>query len=324
MQDASDPLVAARLFHDALPMRIREYLNHRGIRDAVIDTHLLGWDGRRITIPIFDRDGRVAFFKRAKDPDDDTPGPKMLTPAGCSAELYGWERLRGEPPRIVICEGEFDRLVLEGHGLAAVTATGGAGVFRREWAATFASVPEVFICFDRDEAGRHGAVRVGQLIPHGKIVELPAEVGDGGDITDFFVRLGRTSEDFEELLASAEPAPAPDEPSPDHAIPKRNGRSRDRIERIKRDVSIVDVARQYVASLRGTDRVLTGRCPFHDDHVPSLAIYADRGGFHCYGCGAHGDVIDFVMRVEHLTFPQALDTLDALRLNHGRTAQGDR
>jgi DNA primase len=324
MQDASDPIVAARLFHDALPMRIREYLNHRGIRDAVIDAHLLGWDGRRITIPIFNREGQLSFFKRAKDPDDQTPGPKMLTPAGGSAELYGWERLRGEPPRIVICEGEFDRLVLEGQGIAAVTSTGGAGVFRRDWAGVFRSIPEVFICFDRDDAGRMGALRVASLIAHARLVELPEAVGEGGDVTDFFVRLGKAHDDFDALLALAAPASAVAETEQQLASRERDTRSRDRVERVKRDVPIVEVVRQYVPSLRGTARVMTGRCPFHDDQVPSLAVYADRGRFHCYGCGAHGDVIDFVMRVEHLTFLQALDTLDAVRLNHGPTAEGHR
>jgi len=322
MQNASDPLVAARLFHDALPERLRRYLNERAIPDAIIDLHLLGWNAWRITIPIFEREGRLAFFKLAKDPEDRTPGPKMLTPAGQSAELYGWERLRGEPPRIVICEGEFDRLVLEGQGIAAVTSTGGAGVFRRGWSDTFASIREVYVCFDRDEAGRQGALRVAELMPKAKLVELPEDVGEGGDVTDFFVRLGKTREDFEDLLATAQPAPPREEPLQRTPSPGASGRSRDRVERVKRGVSIIQVVGQYVA-LRGTDRVLTGRCPFHDDHAPSLAVYADSGTFHCYGCGAHGDVLDFVMRIEHVTFPQALDTLDALRLNHGRAAAED-
>src|SRR5439155_5810700 len=143
MHDASDPLVQARLFHDALPARLREYLNARGIPDPVIDGHLLGWNGRRITIPISDRDGQLAFFKLAKDPEDPSEHPKMLTSPGSRAELYGWEHLREHLARLIICEGEFDRLVLEGQGLLAVTSTGGAGVFRREWAKELAAIPEV-------------------------------------------------------------------------------------------------------------------------------------------------------------------------------------
>src|SRR5437867_3318192 len=110
MTETIDPLEVARRYHDSLPPRIREYLNRRGISQEIIDLHLLGWNGERITIPIFDREGCLAFFKLAKDPEDLLPGPKMLTPAGAHVELYGWERVRVKPCRIMICEGEFDRL----------------------------------------------------------------------------------------------------------------------------------------------------------------------------------------------------------------------
>jgi DNA primase len=74
--------------------------------------------------------------------------------------------------------------------------------------------------------------------------------------------------------------------------------------------------------LTGLGDTLRGRCPFHEDHEPSFAVYPGSGTFHCFGCGAHGDVIDFVMRIEHFTFAQALDTLDALRLHHDEPSQG--
>src|ERR1700687_5069985 len=78
-------------YHEALPPRIRQYLNARGIPDVLVDFLGLWWAGSRITIPIFNRAGEIAFFKFAKDPDDQTPGPKMLTTPGARAELYGWE-----------------------------------------------------------------------------------------------------------------------------------------------------------------------------------------------------------------------------------------
>src|SRR5437867_9443695 len=189
MTQRSAALEIAHQYHHAMPDRIRRYLNNRGIPDAVIELHLLGWNGERITIPIRDAEGQVLSFKLAKDPDDERPGPKMLAPLGSAVALYGWERLRVKPPRIIICEGEFDRLVLEAQGFAAVTSTGGAGVFRPEWAEAFKEIPEVYLCFDRDDAGRRGALRVARLIPQAKVVELPIEVGVGGDITDYFARL---------------------------------------------------------------------------------------------------------------------------------------
>lgn len=48
-----------------------------------------------------------------------------------------------------------------------------------------------------------------------------------------------------------------------------------------------------------------GRCPFHDDRRPSFLVFDDDQHFHCFGCGAHGDVIDFVRRRFHLSFLEA-------------------
>src|SRR3989442_4585555 len=120
-----EALELAREYHGNLPQRLRDYLREkRGISDTIIDLRLLGWNGSRITIPIFDRNGGFEFFKLAKDPDDKSNGPKMLTAPGVHADLYGCERVLANPEQIIICEGEFDRLVLETHGLAAVTSTG--------------------------------------------------------------------------------------------------------------------------------------------------------------------------------------------------------
>lgn len=108
-------------YHDALPTDVREYLNARGIPDEVVDRNLLGWTGRRIAIPIFSLDGAVVSFRYAKSPHDHTDSPKVLSELGADAELYGWETLAKTPYRVVICEGEFDRLVLEARGFPAVT-----------------------------------------------------------------------------------------------------------------------------------------------------------------------------------------------------------
>ncbi len=121
---------------------------------VVIDRHLLGWNDSRITIPIFDREGRFAFFKLAKDPEDKTENSKILATLGAHSELYAWERVLGKPEQIIICEGEFDRLVLESRGFAAVTSTGGAATFRPEWAEAFREIHTISMCFDNDAAGR--------------------------------------------------------------------------------------------------------------------------------------------------------------------------
>src|SRR5437667_6293307 len=198
----------AREYHRNLPAHVREYLQQaRGISPEIVDLYLLGWNGSRITIPIFDREGRFAFFKLAKGPNDQTDSPKMLATPGAHAELYGWERVLAKPDQIIICEGEFDRLVLESRGFAAVTSTGGALTFRPTWAEALRKISTIYMCFDHDAAGRAGAERVARLIPHARLVRLPEEVSDGGDVTDFFVRLGRSREHFVGFLEAAQVLP---------------------------------------------------------------------------------------------------------------------
>jgi DNA primase len=200
-----------------------------------------------------------------------------------------------------------------------VTSTGGARAFRKEWAKEFEPIPNVYICFDNDEAGRNGALHVGRMIPQAKIVELPKEVGEGGDVTDFFVRLGRSREDFLKLLQKAKPAPpAPEIP---RFVPKtRSGDSRERVERVKTLNPIVQVIGQYV-QLRPSGSNLVGLCPFREDRIPSFTVYPATGTFHCYGCGKHGDVISFLREREDLNFNQALDALDRYASQHESESQ---
>ena len=52
-------------------------------------------------------------------------------------------------------------------------------------------------------------------------------------------------------------------------------------------------------------------CPFHSENTPSLKVYPGNKGFHCFGCGAHGDVISFIMKYLNLTFAQAVVRLSS-------------
>lgn len=304
-------------FNRALSAHIRRYLNGRGISDVAIDTHLLGWNGARITIPVSNRAGEIVMFKFAKDPEDASGSPKMFTTPGAQVELYGWERLTGKPEEIIICEGEFDRLVLESQGFAAVTSTGGAGTFRREWAEAFYEMPNVYICFDHDEAGQLGAERVARLIPHARIVTLPEGVGPAGDVTDFFVRLGRIREDFLRLLEAAYPLPVvesslPTQPPSVHPGPT----GEEEVGQLKALIRIEDIVQQYLP-LRPSGKNFLGHCPFHNDKKPSFVVFPATQSFYCFGCQAHGDVFAFLMRMEHLTFAEALAVCRRLSPKHG-------
>src|SRR5438445_12199152 len=102
----------AELYHDQLSGNIRRYLNERGIPDPIIEQAQLGWNGERITIPVYDRESRLVLYKLGKAPDAPADSPKMLyDPPGVTAELYGWDILTRAPPFAIVCEGEYDRLV---------------------------------------------------------------------------------------------------------------------------------------------------------------------------------------------------------------------
>ncbi len=316
MPPTFDLFYLAAAYHRALPERIRAYLRDRGIPDSTINLRFLGWNGTRITIPIFKRRGVCASFRLAKDPNDPTDSPKMLSSRGTSVELYGWEVVRLRPKKLVICEGEFDRLVLESNGFYAVTSTGGAGTVREEWAQALKDVPEIYVCLDRDDAGWRGALRVAGMLPQSKIVELPPEVGEGGDVTDFFVRLHKTRDDFGELLKQAKPAPQCVRPSPlvRKSIGGAKEAGRERIEKIKRLVPIERVVAKYI-ELRKSGKTFVGVCPFHDDHKPSLVVYPATGSFHCFGCSAHGDALSFIQELQRLNFAHALEALERIQSN---------
>jgi len=78
-------------------------------------------------------------------------------------------------------------------------------------------------------------------------------------------------------------------------------------EEIKSKVDIVEVVSDYV-ELRKVGKTYMGRCPFHDDRHPSFAVYSD-GYYRCFGCGASGDVIDFIMQIRGCDFKEALEIL---------------
>jgi DNA primase len=74
---------------------------------------------------------------------------------------------------------------------------------------------------------------------------------------------------------------------------------------VRESADIVRVIADYVA-LKGTGHSVKGLCPFHSEKTPSFWVHRDKRFYHCFGCGAGGDVFEFVMRIERASFPEAL------------------
>ena len=79
----------------------------------------------------------------------------------------------------------------------------------------------------------------------------------------------------------------------------------DFLDRLKDQNHIEDVMRSYV-TLKHAGHNLKCLCPFHSEKTPSCTVYTDNGSFYCFGCGAGGDVITFIMKIENLDYIEAV------------------
>ncbi|MGH2447481.1 MAG: CHC2 zinc finger domain-containing protein, partial [Chloroflexota bacterium] len=82
----------------------------------------------------------------------------------------------------------------------------------------------------------------------------------------------------------------------------------DPIEDIKQRLAIDQVVSQHV-ELKRSGSSLKGLCPFHQEKTPSFNVNQGRQFYKCFGCGAAGDALKFIMEIEGMTFPEALKYL---------------
>lgn len=80
------------------------------------------------------------------------------------------------------------------------------------------------------------------------------------------------------------------------------------IDDIKNSNDIVDIISQYVI-LKRSGRNFFGLCPFHKEKTPSFSVSPDKQIFHCFGCGAGGNVIHFISKIENIDFKESLEML---------------
>ena len=77
-------------------------------------------------------------------------------------------------------------------------------------------------------------------------------------------------------------------------------------ETLRQQADIVRIVGDYVKLKKAGAQNYTGLCPFHSEKTPSFSVHATRQFYHCFGCGASGDVFSFVQKIENITFPEAV------------------
>jgi DNA primase len=82
------------------------------------------------------------------------------------------------------------------------------------------------------------------------------------------------------------------------------------LDELRTRVPLGSLVGRHVRLIR-RGRELAGLCPFHHEKTPSFYVVEDKGFFHCFGCGAHGDAIGYVMRADNLDFIEAIERLAA-------------
>lgn len=179
----------------------------RGFTLDTIKRYELGTDGDRIWIPVKVGNHYLNVRRYRYQPGGDAADKMLSYDVGYGeARLFPHENL-AKPGPLLICEGETDCLLANQLGYNAVTATGGAGTWTERFTAAVAG-RHVAICYDIDDAGKHGAEKVckaiARVVKEVKVVKLPLTEPKNADFTNYIVDNGYTKSDFDALLAKAE------------------------------------------------------------------------------------------------------------------------
>jgi 5S rRNA maturation endonuclease (ribonuclease M5) len=335
----------------------RSFLNKRGITDKVITAFSISTADvpelrlqNAIVIPVRHIDGTHSFNKYRRDPMEGNVKPKYLFERGGKVTLYGADRLVADYPHIesetlaraggfsletpevrhnvIITEGELDTLVCWSQNIPAVSSTAGASSFQEEWVQLLKCY-EVYVCFDNDEAGHKGAIKVLDYLPEAKVIFVPNNIPGVKDISDYVshggdlhglmqtaVRLSSDEEieaerkrlsnlwlDYSFYVLLQEHRKVLTLPTNVNGAAKPTSHSDDRLERAKS----VDCTTLIEFVRKG--RYPVAKCRWHDDHDPSLTYYARNNTTYCHVCGKYADAIDILMARDGVDFKTALKRL---------------
>ena len=302
----------------------RHWLNSRGISDEVlrlfnISSHEHPQIGSCIRIPYSD-----THSKYRRDPLSDEK-PKYLYDSGGKVTLYGANHLTNEHTTVVITEGELDTLVLWSARIAAVSSTGGAMSFQSDWV-THLQDKRVYVCFDNDQAGADGMVKVLEHLPEAYVVFIPTNIPGVKDISDYVAHGGN----FRELMETARQFLTPEAVAEDHKRRVAMWQQQPFHERyLEKHRQREQRASRPVPTSEKSDKVLRAKdypmdnlieftrrktcCPWHNEKTPSLQYYPQTNTAYCFGaCGRAYDAIDAYMLRHNVGFLEAVDALDKL------------
>ena len=188
----------------------------RGLSDVTLKKYEIGWDPKqqRNTIPIRDERGNVVNVRlyNAKKEAKMINYTEGRHKYGSPPRLYGLNELVDySDQQVILCEGEWDRLLLQQEGFMAVSGSHGASTFRPEWIPYFKN-RDVVVIYDCDREGQKAAVNIvlRALKKSGaqsvKNVVLPLHgTKDDKDITDYFHTHDGTATDLQRLIDGTEP-----------------------------------------------------------------------------------------------------------------------
>jgi len=294
------------------------YLQSRKITPEVKELFGIYLD-ENIVIPVKDLEGNFSYNKYRRNPLSEEK-PKYWYDQGGKTTLYGWH-LAKKYSRILITEGELDTLVAWSHNIPAITSTSGANSFQSEWAELLKD-KEIIVCFDNDEAGANGMVKVLESLPNAKILLLPDRprvkdisdyVANGGDI-ESLLKTAKHFKDITEVTADREARSALWGETYFHdAYIKAHTKVASKNVPFKSQTSDkVTRAKEYpmsnIISFRNNKTI----CPFHNEKSGSFTYYPENNTAYCFGCSKVADSIEVYKKINDCSFMEAVDEINKL------------
>ncbi|WP_269305319.1 AAA family ATPase [Aeromicrobium sp. HA] len=186
--------------------KTRDFLqSERGLSIETVRRFKLGVYYNRVAIPIRDGQGRLLNIRRY-EPHHQGNAKVIGWKGHNEPRLFPVEVLDGDPAEVLMCESELDALVAIENGFTAVTGTGGAGSIPND--VGLLKGRSVTIAYDCDEAGRKGAVKLARALRDldsaADVRILDLGLGEGEDITDWFVTHGRSAKKLRKLMKRAD------------------------------------------------------------------------------------------------------------------------